>query len=93
MDEIADAEHGEDDEAERQFQNGPAVVQQPLFRNAPAVQKKKRRQEHQEEDIGIELHAQIAERIDDRAQRDLDQRQGKRQARDARQRAADDNSR
>lgn len=59
----------------RQRDDGTLVPRQFLLGDAPAVEEQQRRQEQQEEDVGIEHHAQVAERGDDGAEGDLHQRQ------------------
>src|SRR6266404_2731871 len=52
----------------------PLVAEQTLLGNAPAVQKEKRRQKQQEEDIRLQCNAEIGHRGDDRAKCDLNER-------------------
>src|SRR5467141_1240409 len=52
----------------------PLVAEQTLLGNAPAVQKEKRRQKQQEEDIPLQCNAEIGHGGDDRAKCDLNER-------------------
>lgn len=48
MNEKSGPDHRENDEAERKRQDGSPVPHEPVFRNAPAVEKQKRGEEQQE---------------------------------------------
>ncbi len=56
MDEQPDAEDGEDHQAQGQLQHHSPVAQQVMLGNSPAIEKEQRRQEQQEEDVGIQRH-------------------------------------
>lgn len=83
MNEEAGANHGEDDQPQRQFQNGRLVAEQALLGNAPAIQEQQWRQEQQEEQLRFQLVPCIENAGDHRAQGDLDQRQRQRKRQDA----------
>src|SRR6266849_760336 len=78
------------DEAECEFQDCSLVAEQTLLGNAPAVQKEKRRQKQQEEDIRLQCNAEIGHGGDDRAECDLNEWYRQRHWGHARERAADD---
>jgi hypothetical protein len=69
----ADAQHGEDDEAQGELQDRALVPEQAFLGDAPAIEEEQRRQEQQEEDVGLQLDAEIGDRGDERAKPDLDE--------------------
>src|SRR5882757_6766236 len=88
VDKETNAHDCEYDEAERELQDCSLIAEQTLLGNAPAVQKEKRRQKQQEEDIRLQCNAEIGHGGDDRAKSDLNERQW--HWGHARERAADD---
>jgi hypothetical protein len=82
VDQQADAEHGEDDEAERQLEDDALVAQQAFLGDAPAIEKQQRRQEQQEEQVRIERDAEIGDGGDDDAEGDLHERRRNRYRRE-----------
>lgn len=90
MHEEADADHRQDDQTKRQFQDRRSVLQQLLIWDAPTVEEQQGRDEEKEENLRIELDAQIGDKADYPAQDDLDQRPGDRQRQHPRYEAAHD---
>ena len=88
--EEAHTDHGQNDQAERQFEDRRPVLEQFLVRDAPAVEEQERRNEEEEEDFRIEFDPQVGDKADYPTQRDLNQRPGNRQRQQARQEAAYD---
>ncbi|MOA04692.1 hypothetical protein D3C78_1242620 [compost metagenome] len=77
MDEIAQAEHGEQHQHQGQLQNGLEEGEEFTFRNARAVGKQQRRNEQQQEQLGVERDVQAFLRPgNQRTEGNLDQGQG-----------------
>jgi hypothetical protein len=85
VDEDADANDREYDQAERQFDDGLAVLEQFLARNPPAVEEQQRRQEEEEEYLRVKADPPIGTESDQRPERYLEQRARKRQGHHAAQ--------
>jgi len=84
-----DTNDREHDEPERQLQDCRFVAEQPLLRNAPAIQEEQRRQEQKEESIRLQFDAEIGDRSNECAERYLHERQRQSHRRHACERAAD----
>ena len=85
VDEVADADHGNQHQHQRQADNFPAMVQELADRRLPAVGKQQRRNKQHQEEFRIEIDMQ-AERGpgEQRAGEDLHQRQRDLERQDAR---------
>jgi len=90
VDQKTRADDGEDHQAQGELQDQVAIAEQAFLGNVPAVEEQQRRQEQQKEHFRIELHAAAGEFGDQRAERDLHQRQRHRERQHAHQIAAGD---
>jgi hypothetical protein len=68
VDQEAQAQDREDDEAERQIQDREPVAQQAFLGNPPAVEEQQRRQEQQEEDVRLQFDAAVEDTGDQGAE-------------------------
>ena len=90
VDEKADADDGEDDEPEGEVHDGAKVAEEPVLGDAPAVDEEQRRQEEQEEDVGVEAEPEVGCCREHAAEGDLDERERHRRAEGPRQPSAGD---
>eukprot|EP01031_Cornospumella_fuschlensis_P045019 gene45019-55072_t len=71
---ITVTENVQQDEAKRELDDGGGVLEKLVLRDAPAIEEQERRQEQQEEHFRVEHHGHQARLVEQRAQRNLNER-------------------